>query len=397
MRGGYKKGSAFKNDKHKVWTEYFMDHISASDKAAIVVNRVPTGKRHLYVIDMQNDFIDRPYGVEAFGKFAVGDGKHVIPAIKAYVDAALEDNECKNVVFSRDYHPADHCSFFNGPGGRGGNFPSHCVQGTEGAHMVKEFNRFSLKNPKISVVFKGINANTDSFSAVAFGGARQSSSGSACKCPAGGCSAVTGGYTLKSTANPFTYNGPVTPANANKFDELPGVADGDVIEVCGLAGDYCVRDTAIALKEKYKGKCEVVVLNNMVRYPFLPLVVPILQHRNNENLNRFNTGNRGKTQDNHLAHLDRFRIEQKDKGLNYYLFDKGGLVDKDSIPDAETLKKNLGSYFHFISDPRDIVKDYKKAGVKIMISGQTGGYTRRAKRSSRSRVKRSRARHTRRR
>jgi len=392
MRGGYKKGAAFKNDKHKVWTEYFMDHISAADMAAIVVSRVPSGKRHLYVIDMQNDFIDRPYSSEAMGKFAVGDGKDVIGPIKAHVEAALKDPYCKNVVFSRDYHPKDHCSFFNGPSGRKGNFPSHCVQQTMGAKMIKEFEDFRLSNDKITVVFKGINADTDSFSAVAFGGARQSSSGPACKCPAGGCSAVTGGYTLKADANPFTYNGPVTPANANKFDELPGVEQGDVIEVCGLAGDYCVRDTALALKAKYGSKVTVVVLNNMVRYPFLPLIVPIFQHRGKETTNKYNIA------DNHQEHLARFVSSQKNKGLNYYLFDANGLVPQNELPTEDTLKGKLGAYFHFISDPRAIIDDYADAGVKIMISGQAGGYTRRAKRSSRSktRVKRS-ARHTRRR
>ena len=384
MRGGYKKGAAFKNDKHRVWTEYFTDHLSAADKAAIVVSSVPSGKRHLYVIDMQKDFVDKRYGSEAMGKFAVGDGQAVIQPILEHVNRSLQDNNCKNIIFSRDYHPADHCSFFNGPGNRGGNFPSHCVQGTEGAEMVKEFKLSSRLNvPKVKLIFKGIHADTDSFSAAEFDGARQKSSGGQCKCPSnsnGGCSSVTGGYTIKGNADPFLYNGPVNMNNSNKF-ELPNVEEGDVIEVCGLAGDYCVRDTAIALKQKYGSKVTVVVLNNMVRYPFLPLVVPILQHRDNENLNKFNTESRGKTQDNHLAHLDRFRIEQKDKGLNYYLFDKDGLVDKDSIPDEQTLKKNLGNYFHFISDPRDIVKDYKKVGVKIMISGQAGGYTRKAKRS----------------
>ena len=370
-KGGYK--NAPNGDKHAIWTNYFLDHIEEEDKRKLIINKIPEGaRRHLYVIDMQNDFIDRAYGSEKTGKFSVGDGKDIIVPIKKHIEKAIGDSNCKTIVFSRDYHPGNHCSFFNGEGSRGGNFPSHCVQETEGAYIIEEFldtkyvKDYDADSNKIHVVFKGIFPNTDSFSAVDFKGARQKSSGAQCTCDGKGCSSVTGGFTLKDTnMNPFTYNGKVDETNATQFDG-PAVDDGDVFEVCGLAGDYCVRDTALALKQKYP-KCTVVVLNDLVRYPFLPLNIPVIQHRNREH--------GSKSVDNHLENLKHFISHEKNKGLNYYLFNEAGLVAREDLPKkVETLESSLETYFHFISDPRALIEDYCDHSVKMLMPrSMTGG------------------------
>jgi len=380
-KGGYTKnkmGEISKNDKHAVWTNYFLDHIDKKDKAKLIINKIPEGsRRHLYVIDMQNDFIDRPYGSEANGKFSVGDGKDIISPIKECIQKAISDPNYKTIVFSRDYHPKNHCSFFNGEGARGGNFPSHCLQETDGAHIIQEFLDTNFAKDykvndsnKIRVVFKGIFPNTDSFSAVEFKGARQKSSGAQCTCDGKGCSSVTGGFTLKDTnVNPFTYNGKVDETNATQFSG-PTVDDGDVFEVCGLAGDYCVRDTALALKQKYP-KCTVVVLNDLVRYPFLPLDIPVIQHRNREH--------GSVSVDNHLENLKRFLSIKQNKGLNYYLFNKDGLLTADEISkiDDDTFKienkEYLQNYFHFISDPRALIEDYCDHSVKMLMTRSMKG------------------------
>ena len=391
LDGGFKEGNPYSTDKHRIWTNYFLKNIKKSDfETNNILSAPPNGKkRFLYVIDMQKDFIDRAYienNKSQFGKFAVGDGESVIEPIVEYVRAALDNSDYENVIFSRDYHPANHCSFAVP---NMGSFPAHCIQGTKGAEIIPEMMQFA-GNPKTIVVFKGMVQNVDSFSAYKFN-SKQRSSGPNCNgCEQNGenCSnAGTGGYTLKpEIGNGWNYNGNLTVGEANQFN--PGCKEGDVIEICGLAGDYCVRDTAIALKTAYPN-CEVVVLNDLVRYPFLPICIPITQHRNLE------TG-----VDDHIKNFRRFLSNEKNKGLNDYLFDSNkSLISSENLPLIDALEADLknfdpvqgkfgenGKYYHFISDPRALIEDYKNAGVKMVIKPIEGGRRRKSqKRKSQKR------------
>lgn len=74
----------------------------------------------LLVVDMQNDFCEG-------GALAVTGGDALVPGINAEIDAARRGGAL--VVASRDWHPVDHVSFEH----RGGPWPIHCVQDTEGA------------------------------------------------------------------------------------------------------------------------------------------------------------------------------------------------------------------------------------------------------------------------
>ncbi|MBO0701475.1 MAG: nicotinamidase [Candidatus Dormibacteraeota bacterium] len=60
------------------------------------------------------------------------------------------------VVASRDWHPPHHVSFTE----RGGPWPPHCVQGTEGA----EFHPALDRHPIAHVVSKGEDPNRDEYS-----------------------------------------------------------------------------------------------------------------------------------------------------------------------------------------------------------------------------------------
>ena len=398
---------------HSLWTAYFKSHGSEESADSILVKVLPPAEnRYLYVIDMQNDFIDRVYdnddGNKQFGKFAVGEGNSVIRGILSHANDAIKSDAYKAVIFSRDYHPEDHCSF--GAGHKnGGSFPSHCVQGTMGAQLIDEIKTgVDFTNPKVTVIFKGIHPDADSFSAMPFGKARQVSSGPKCTgcTDTAACSNVTGGWELPGA--PVEYNGPITYGNpataAEGFTPVkyePAFPDGSVIEVCGLAGDYCVRDTAIALATKYVN-CTVVVLNDLVRYPFVPMWLDCKMHTNVE----------GRPVESHMAHLDYFLNAEKDKGFNYYLFDQTGkLMTPTQIqakfPSVDALKAaitaeapNFGPvYNHFLSDPRDIILDYKKSNVRIMLNPllTTGGrrsYTARRLRKRASTKKRSYAKRT---
>lgn len=105
----------------------------------------------LLVIDVQNDFLPG-------GSLAVPQGKEVIPVLNRFLSMFAEH---KLPVFaSRDWHPADHCSFK----AQGGLWPPHCVAGTHGA----EFSA-NLTLPHDTVIIsKADTRMRDSYSA--FGG-----------------------------------------------------------------------------------------------------------------------------------------------------------------------------------------------------------------------------------
>ncbi|MCK4536156.1 MAG: nicotinamidase [Desulfuromonadales bacterium] len=74
----------------------------------------------LIIVDVQNDFLPG-------GSLAVPDGDAVIPPLNLYIDTF--HGRGLPIYATRDWHPADHCSFRE----QGGAWPPHCVAGTEGA------------------------------------------------------------------------------------------------------------------------------------------------------------------------------------------------------------------------------------------------------------------------
>ena len=73
----------------------------------------------LAIIDPQNDFIDGSLGV-SYAKWA--------PACE-YILGLIRDGGYDKIVMTKDWHPANHCSFAP----QGGPWPAHCVAGTPGA------------------------------------------------------------------------------------------------------------------------------------------------------------------------------------------------------------------------------------------------------------------------
>ncbi len=74
----------------------------------------------LLVVDVQNDFCPG-------GALAVPDGDAVITVLNDWIQAAVAASV--PIYASRDWHPEDHVSFAE----RGGPWPRHCVQDTDGA------------------------------------------------------------------------------------------------------------------------------------------------------------------------------------------------------------------------------------------------------------------------
>ena len=125
----------------------------------------------LIVIDVQNDFCPG-------GALAVAGGDQIIPQINALMD------EFQTVVFTQDWHPANHASFAaNHPGaapfsltempyGPQVLWPVHCVQGTAGA----AFHPALRTDPAQLVIRKGFRPGIDSYSAF-FENDRQTATG----------------------------------------------------------------------------------------------------------------------------------------------------------------------------------------------------------------------------
>lgn len=76
----------------------------------------------LIIVDVQRDFLPG-------GALAVPEGDAVVPLLARCADACSRSGV--PVVASRDWHPADHCSFCD----FGGQWPVHCVAGTPGAEL----------------------------------------------------------------------------------------------------------------------------------------------------------------------------------------------------------------------------------------------------------------------
>jgi nicotinamidase/pyrazinamidase len=105
------------------------------------------GKAALLVVDVQNDFCPG-------GALAVPKGDSIIPGLNAVTRAFAKAN--LPLFFTRDWHPANHCSFK----AQGGMWPPHCIQGTRGA----EFHR-ALERPRGSVVIsKGDKPDEEAYS-----------------------------------------------------------------------------------------------------------------------------------------------------------------------------------------------------------------------------------------
>lgn len=153
----------------------------------------------LLVVDIQRDFLPG-------GALGVRDGDAVVPLLNRCMAAA--QGRGLPVVATRDWHPADHCSFRP----QGGPWPVHCVADTPGAAFSSD-----LALPEDALlVYKATRRDEEAYS---------------------------------------TFHG---TGLAQRLRAL-GVKR---VVIGGLATDYCVRNSALdALAEGF----DVVVLEDAVR------------------------------------------------------------------------------------------------------------------------------------
>jgi len=101
----------------------------------------------LIVVDVQNDFLPG-------GSLAVSDGDAVIPVINHCMQ--LSAAKRLPIYATRDWHPADHCSFVE----NGGTWPKHCIADSPGAQFAE-----NIAFPDdVIIVSKGIDSDKEAYS-----------------------------------------------------------------------------------------------------------------------------------------------------------------------------------------------------------------------------------------
>lgn len=147
--------------------------------------------KDILVVDCQYDFIN--------GTLACAHSEEAVKNIINYINA----NPSARVFYSADNHSIHHCSYIP----NGGTWPVHCQAGTHGAELHEAFFtdiRNPAQRPNVSnTYYKGENDSVEEYSAFS--------------------------------------------AKNNAGRELNQDISNDVL-VCGIASEFCVRESVLALK-----------------------------------------------------------------------------------------------------------------------------------------------------
>lgn len=144
----------------------------------------------LLIVDVQNDFADPA------GSLYVAGGEQIIDGVNEEVDAAVA--AASPVFYSQDWHPAETPHFVTS----GGIWPPHCVAGTLGARF----------HPRLRVEGEVIRKGVDG----------------------------ADGYSAFSVRDPSSGERTATALGGR----LSGLGVTTLV-VVGLAGDYCVQESAL--------------------------------------------------------------------------------------------------------------------------------------------------------
>jgi len=150
------------------------------------------GRTALLVVDVQNDFADPE------GNLYVTDGEDVVPLINEEIAEALSRDA--PVIYTQDWHPPRTPHFETD----GGTWPVHCVQDTWGAEFHPELKVVD----DAPVVQKGVDGGD--------------------------------GYSAFSVRDPVSGE-----ESATELGKLLDGAGVSRVVVTGLAGDVCVKETAL--------------------------------------------------------------------------------------------------------------------------------------------------------
>jgi nicotinamidase-related amidase len=393
-RGGIKEYvSTSVGDTTKLLDHYLVKRIVPNFSNNLLqqdYNNLPiTSADLLIVIDMQNDFVDRPVekdGVQQLtgpeipgwgklGSFCVNNGNTIITPIIDFADNCYKKGG--NVVFTRDVHTCDHCSFLTAacpddyPNKKDpeGIFPPHCINKTVGSGLVQEMKDYlsdktisdtidANSTGNISVVFKGCDQSTDSFGAIEYpedpyGRERQIACTPETLEKTGAFYANTG-YNDKSVAtDEFDV---VANVDFTKKFTIPDSIEN--IYIVGLAGDFCVCDTAINLKKQYPDK-NVSIIYELTRNAFIPF--------------KPDKDSEKPTEDEMATLLTAVQTTDTNKKLDDYAFEVGANGTRSLSPEKlnNLTVETLGPHFHFLTDIEELFARYAANGVKVIVNPKT--------------------------
>ena len=169
----------------------------------------------LVVVDMLYDFID--------GSLACQNADNAVKETLKFIDSQTkgqggEDHEILDtfpMLFVRDHHPADHSSFKE----QGGIWPAHCVAGTHGGEIHKDLVPYVREELTFD---KGCNRDTEQYS----------------------------GFEGVNNAG-------------QSLGEILELLDTTDVYVCGIATEYCVRNTC---EDLMKAGFKVRLLSECIAY-----------------------------------------------------------------------------------------------------------------------------------
>ena len=171
----------------------------------------------LAVVDMLYDFID--------GSLACQNAEEAVRQTLRFIDSqtngqAGEDHEILDtfpILFIRDHHPADHSSFKD----QGGIWPAHCVAGTHGGEIHSDLLPYASEELTFD---KGCDKAVEQYS----------------------------GFEATNSAD-------------QSLSEVLELLDTTDVYVCGIATEYCVRNTC---EDLLKAGFKVHLLKDCIAYVY---------------------------------------------------------------------------------------------------------------------------------
>ena len=168
----------------------------------------------LVVVDMLYDFID--------GSMACQHAEEAVAETLRFMQEKTAEPLDEDVIrgafpilFVRDFHPADHCSFAE----QGGPWPPHCVQGTRGAEIHEALAPYA---DEALTFCKGQDRVREQYSG--FEGINEA---------------------------------------GQRLQDVLDIMDIKTVFVCGIATEYCVRNTC---EDLLKAGYNVIVLQDALAW-----------------------------------------------------------------------------------------------------------------------------------